>query len=307
MPPLNLNVEFDVIRTRLSGAGPHPDYSGDLLARCPECGGCALHVGAAGEGQTSVRCMQCGLRRTGKLLTALGLDNTAVVPVPMPEPKPKASEPKPTRQRPQRKPSVASPGVPASLDYERLQVASPDQLHAELCRRPQTDMGNAERLIARHGRDLRYCPSLGWLVWDGRRWCVDNAGLVMELAKATVRCIYSEAANLPDAGARGELASWAKKSESKERLTAMIALSQSGHGIPIRPEELDADPWLLNLENGTYDLRAGKLRPHQREEFCSRIVPVSYDPAADCPLFLAFLERVVPDSSVRAFLQRAIG
>ena len=39
---------------------------------------------------------------------------------------------------------------------------------------------------------------------------------------------------------------------------------------PIRaagaPEQLDTDPWLLNVENGTLDLRTGELRPHRRDD-----------------------------------------
>jgi len=34
-----------------------------------------------------------------------------------------------------------------------------------------TDLGNAERLAARHGDKLRYCHQWGaWLTWDGSRW-----------------------------------------------------------------------------------------------------------------------------------------
>lgn len=32
---------------------------------------------------------------------------------------------------------------------------------------PLTDLGNAERLVARHGDDLRYARGIGWLAWDG--------------------------------------------------------------------------------------------------------------------------------------------
>ena len=39
------------------------------------------------------------------------------------------------------------------------------------------DYGNAERLIAVHGQELRYChPFKKWLVWDGRRWAPDETG-----------------------------------------------------------------------------------------------------------------------------------
>jgi hypothetical protein len=57
-----------------------------------------------------------------------------------------------------------------------------------------TDYGNAERLVATHGRDLRHChPWVKWLAWDGRRWVVDDTGEVMRRAKATVRDMKREA------------------------------------------------------------------------------------------------------------------
>src|SRR5262249_51671692 len=37
-----------------------------------------------------------------------------------------------------------------------------------------TDLGNARRLVASHGNDLRYCAAWHtWLVWDGKRWAKD--------------------------------------------------------------------------------------------------------------------------------------
>ena len=37
-----------------------------------------------------------------------------------------------------------------------------------------TDIGNAQRLVSRHGQDLRYCYPWGkWLIYDGQRWAKD--------------------------------------------------------------------------------------------------------------------------------------
>jgi transposase-like protein len=45
-----------------------------------------------------------------------------------------------------------------------------------------TDYGNAERLAARHGHDLRYLTaSRQWLCWDGVRWQLDGTGIVIDL------------------------------------------------------------------------------------------------------------------------------
>src|SRR5215217_151446 len=62
-----------------------------------------------------------------------------------------------------------------------------------------TDLGNAARLIHRHGEDLRYCWLWRkWLVWHGKRWIKDDTGEVYRLAKETVASIYQEAAAAPD-------------------------------------------------------------------------------------------------------------
>lgn len=55
-----------------------------------------------------------------------------------------------------------------------------------------TDLGNAELLIARHGRDLHYVPLLkSWLVWTGQRWKHDNLVTINSLAAETVRALYA--------------------------------------------------------------------------------------------------------------------
>lgn len=171
-----------------------------------------------------------------------------------------------------------------------------------------TDLGNAERLIAQHGDNLRYSYAWGrWLAWDGRRWAVDDCGAVELLAKKAVRRLYSEAADAEDSARRKELADHARRSESQSRIAAMIALARSEPSVPIQPGELDADPWLLNVENGTLDLRSGQLRPHRREALITKLSPVEYDPDAEAPVWEAFLERVLPSEALRRFIQRLAG
>lgn len=171
-----------------------------------------------------------------------------------------------------------------------------------------TDLGNAERLVEKHGADLRYCYAWEkWLVWDGRAWKVDDTGEVERRAKETVRAMYAEAANAEGADERKALANHAKSSEARSRIEAMISLARSEPGIAVTPEELDADPWALNVLNGTVDLRSGELREHRREELTTKIAPVEYRPDASAPAWEAFLERVLPSEELRAFVQRTAG
>jgi putative DNA primase/helicase len=172
----------------------------------------------------------------------------------------------------------------------------------------RTDYGNAERLVRRHGADLRYCAGLGgWLAWDGSRWQRDETGEVVRRAKETVRSIAAEAATTDHEETRRSLLAHALGSEKASRLSAMVQLAQSEAGVPVRVEELDADPWLLNVANGCIDLRTGAFGPSRREALCTRQAPVAFDPDARCPTFDAFLESVQPDPETRACLMRILG
>lgn len=170
-----------------------------------------------------------------------------------------------------------------------------------------TDLGNAERLVRRHGDDSRYCPTWGqWLIWNGQRWVPDTTGEILRRAKDTIRSLYAEAAALEDDDKRTALARWAMRSESEGKLRAMVSLAESE--LPITPDALDTDPWLLNCENGTLDLRTGTLRPSRREEYLTKLLPVAYDPQATCPTWIAFLKTITGENpALQAFLQRAVG
>src|SRR5262249_28946465 len=105
---------------------------------------------------------------------------------------------------------------------------------------------------------------------------------------------------------RKAIAQHAVKSEAEARLNAMVNLAQVL--CPVVPEQLDADPWLLNVENGTIDLRTGKLRPHRRQDLSTKLCPVIYDPQASCPTWEEFLEVILNGKQdVLDYVWKAIG
>ncbi len=171
-----------------------------------------------------------------------------------------------------------------------------------------TDYGNAERLVDLHGEDLRFCHPFGkWLSWDRTRWQIDSTAEVMRRAKLTARHIYQEAADAADPATAKELAKHAIRSESDARLRAMISLAESEPGVPVMPDQLDADPWLFNVESGTVDLKNDNLRAHDRADRITKRANVAHDPTATCPTFEVFLAKVLPSLPLRQFVQRAIG
>jgi putative DNA primase/helicase len=173
----------------------------------------------------------------------------------------------------------------------------------------RTDYANAEFFATYHGADLHYCEPLGrWYYWDDQRWREDSTGEVMRRAKAAVRAMYAEAAEIEDDSKRQLATRSALASESHARLRAMIELTKSEPSIPVTPEELDRDLWLLNVLNGTLDLHTGQLTPHRREDKITKLAPVAYDPDAACPTWDAFLDRIMGgNADLVGFLKRAAG
>jgi putative DNA primase/helicase len=178
-------------------------------------------------------------------------------------------------------------------------------------RRPCTDLGNSERLADVHGDAFRYCAELGgWHAYEGGRWFREGgeAG-IKQAAKHAVRALGIEAMMLPESDATGrkEMYNHAKRSESNGAINAMIALAESAPPFASRSRDFDADPWLLNLRNGTLDLRTGALREHNPDDMITKVANYDFDPTATCPLWMTFIDTVLPDADTREFVQRLAG
>jgi putative DNA primase/helicase len=171
-----------------------------------------------------------------------------------------------------------------------------------------TDLGNAQRLVAAEGKNIRYCyENKKWYVWDSKMWSKDDSGEIHRVAKRTVKAMLEEAAKLDDDRCN-LLVAHEQKSESEARLNSMVSLARWQEGMPVRLADLDRDPMLFNYLNGTIDLRTGETREHCRQDFMSKMAPVEYDPKAEYPNWLKFLDIITDGKGELArYLQRCVG
>lgn len=175
-----------------------------------------------------------------------------------------------------------------------------------------TDVGNADRLAAVADGRARYVRAWKkWIVYDEAGvWRIDvGDALITEKAKEVPRALFQSLAAMgPDQGAEREaLWKWAKRSEEARSIAAMVKLARGIPGVVVEHRDLDRHPWLLNVRNGTVDLRTGDLRDHDPDHLITTQAPVVYDPAAAAPLWRQCLERWQPDPDVRRHLQRLVG
>ena len=198
-----------------------------------------------------------------------------------------------------------------------------------LARRPKSDLGNAERFIARHGQDVIWHESMGFAVWDGARFDVDG-GETAALARAqrTVKAMPGELAALkqaaPEQGRAESRDDFDKRMEAHEDNVAAFArfcissgnFQRSAHmlrhvqaHLRVTLARLNADPFLFACPNATLDLSGPVVRA-RAPAHADKITQVSgarWDPAADRSATERFVEEVLPDADVRDWVQRYLG
>jgi len=179
-----------------------------------------------------------------------------------------------------------------------------------------TELWFAHRLVKDHGEDLRWIdPWRKWLTWTGRRWKQDDTGEAIRRAENVAQDLLEAATGKIDRAiekkdkdaleaAEAELKT-ARRFWERRPLENGLVLAHSS--LAAIPDQWDRDPWLLNVENGTVDLKTGELKPHCREDLITKLAPTAWNREAQAPRFDRFLSRILPDVAVREYIQRALG
>lgn len=166
-----------------------------------------------------------------------------------------------------------------------------------------SELGNAERLVYHHGKDIKYCNELEWLIWNGKRWEVDNKREIESLAAKTFRQLY-DSNNDAEKG-------WAKKCEKRSiRMNSILDVRPM---VSVKKKDFDSHKFLFNCGNGVIDLKTGNLLPHDRDYLFTKISTINYSNNADCPNWNKFLESIFKNDDgstsyeIIEFLQKAVG
>jgi putative DNA primase/helicase len=171
----------------------------------------------------------------------------------------------------------------------------------------KTDTGNAERLVDTFGHEIRWVEEWKtWVVWDRKRWIKDSGLSLVKMAGVVARNIHKEAAETVDTAEQRAISKWAFQSQNEGKINSMISIARSY--VRMKAEKFDTDPWLLNVQNGTLDLRTEELREHNPSDYLTKITPGKYDPHAEAPRFERFLSEVFcNDQELSTFVQRFAG
>lgn len=143
-----------------------------------------------------------------------------------------------------------------------------------------------------------YINGGGWAYWDGTRWAPDDReARVNQLLTDLLKISWQEA--ISDQA----LATDVKASMTATGSAGVLSLASR----QLFASQVDADPWLLNCQNGTLDLHTLELRRHDPRDLITKVTAAAFVPHAESVTFEKFLQSSLPDDSVRQFLQRYAG
>lgn len=185
-----------------------------------------------------------------------------------------------------------------------------------------SDVAEGQLFAENTAGGLLWCASIGWMVWDGGRFCPDESRARMQAQTFTGRQLkaatndYQQAAgaaaNDPD---NGDLAAKAKRSKNllnfvnRCRSTNGLnhLLTEAAPHLARAVDDLDADPYALNTPAGIVDLRTCELRPSDPAALCTKATAVA--PGTDgADLWRGFLDTICcGDNELAAYLQTVAG
>lgn len=174
---------------------------------------------------------------------------------------------------------------------------------------PASDEARAKRFIEELDGSARYIPQWKkWVMWDGEHWTLDSPGSqIFCRAAGMSKILIEEALTIRDSGVQKKALTAAVGAGNVQRIEALVKIAKHDPEIIGTPELFDTDPWLLGVTNGVVELRTGKHRPAQQNDFVLRKMNVAFDAGATCPDWEISTRTALPDDDVRAFVQRAVG
>lgn len=178
----------------------------------------------------------------------------------------------------------------------------------------RNDNSNATRFVDEFENRIRYVVEWdSWLYWDKRRWREDSKSVaVTKLARQYAKGLWSLIGKIAESGVSrdelGKVQSFIRKSNDSNSIHAMLKLAKADDRVAVNSDKLNSNPFLLNVKNGTIDLRTGELKPHCQDDLITQLADVEFDKDAKCPQWRETLELIFDnDFELIEYVQKLVG
>lgn len=185
----------------------------------------------------------------------------------------------------------------------------PDETQSDSTGYAWDESGMAELFSECYRSDTRYCPQAKcWYTYDGGVWRKDVGSLlVAEKIKEFVRLMVLYCGEITDEDRRKKYFAFVNKMGDRRFRDRLMKDASSVN--PVQASEFDANPYLINCLNGTYDLENMCFREHDWRDLLTMQTSFAYTlQDVSCPRWEQFIDEVTSHDADKAdYLQRALG
>lgn len=171
------------------------------------------------------------------------------------------------------------------------------------------EAGMADLFSECYQNDTRYCPEAkSWYTYDGGRWQKDVGSLLVSAKiKEFVRLMALYCGEITDEEKRKQYMGFVSKMGDRRFRDRMM--KDAADSMTIAAAQFDTHPYLINCQNGTYDLETMTFREHDWKDFLTMQTNFEYTmQEVTCPRWEQFIKEVTQDNKEKAdYLQRALG
>lgn len=155
----------------------------------------------------------------------------------------------------------------------------------------------AKKFTEKHGDDCRYVNTWGsWFHWTGTYWEREETLLTSFLVRDVCFQIADECKNQKGTS----------RIKSSATFSSVEKILRADREHAAKPDQFDADDFLLNTPGGVIDLKSGINMPNEREHYMSKIT--SAFPENKSKIWLKFLDEITDgDKDLQSYLQRVMG
>ena len=173
---------------------------------------------------------------------------------------------------------------------------------------PWTDIG-AGRLFADFYKDLlRYVPERNsWYFYQDGIWSADTGNLkAMKLCMDLANLLHILALDIEDRLKRDAYIKFSNRWQARSYRVNVLKDAEVHH--PLKVSDFDKDPYLLNCQNGTLDLKNIDFYDHRSSDYLSKKANVIYNPSLANTRWLSYIDEIMSGDKEKAkFLQKILG
>ncbi len=191
-----------------------------------------------------------------------------------------------------------------------IESARPERADSGIYQYEWDERGVSELFALCYNDLARYCQeNSSWYTYSKGKWVRDEHGLfTMGKLVEFTRLLTLYANGIEDSSTREKYLKFCSKLGNRKFRENILRDATNKDALIISAAEFDANPFLINCQNGTLDLNTFEFHPHNSADLLTMMTAIEYKPGIICDRWERFINEIMlGDADKIDYVQKALG